>query len=113
MTSPPPRFRLATVAAMAVTCVLGGCVVVPAEPYGYADGPAVAVAPPASQVEVVGVAPGPGHFWVSGWWAWGGGRYVWRPGYWAAHRPGYRWVPHVWRQGPGGWQSHPGHWRPM
>lgn len=104
------RIRVAAVAAILAASGLGGCVVVPAESYGYADGPTVAVAPPAPQVEVVGVAPGPGYFWVGGWWLWNGGRYVWRPGYWETHRPGYRWVPHEWHRGPGGWQARPGHW---
>lgn len=113
MTPCSRRIGFAAVAAAAIACALGGCVVVPAEPYGYADGPAVAAAPPAPQVEVIGVAPGPGYFWVGGWWTWNSSRYVWRPGYWSAHRPGYRWVPHEWHRGPGGWQSHPGQWRPM
>ena len=27
--------------------------------------------------------PGPGYSWVAGYWYPGGGRYLWRPGYWA------------------------------
>lgn len=109
----PRRHRLAACAALLFAIGLGGCVVVPAEPYRPAEGPVVTVAPPAPQVEFVGVAPGPGYFWVGGWWNWSAGRYVWRPGYWESHRPGYRWAPHAWQRGPGGWQARPGHWGRM
>ena len=98
--------------ASAVLFALAGCVAVPvgAPAYGYQG--AVAVAPPGPQVEVVGVAPAPGYFWVGGWWAWTGGHYAWRPGYWEAYRPGYHWIPHQWARGPSGWQERPGHWHP-
>lgn len=101
--------RTGLAAALVGAALLGGCIVVPADPYPAA-GPAVAVAPPVAQGEVIGVAPGPGYFWISGWWAWLGGRYVWQPGRWEAHRPGYRWMPHEWQHGPGGWQARPGYW---
>ncbi len=68
-------------------------------------------APPAPYVETVTVAPSPVHVWVGGFWEWGGGRYVWRPGHWAAPpRPGWVWVPHRWEPGPGGWHMRPGYW---
>jgi hypothetical protein len=67
-------------------------------------------APPAPQVEVVGVAPAPGYFWVGGAWFWEGGRYAWHAGRWMAPRPGYRWEPHHWVYANGGWHMHAGHW---
>jgi hypothetical protein len=92
--------------AGAVLCVaLSGCVVAPAPGYGV-----VAYAPPAPQVEVVGVAPTPGYFWVGGAYFWEGGRYAWHPGYWQAPRPGYHWVPHAWVRAGGGWRMQRGHW---
>jgi hypothetical protein len=102
------RTRLA-LAAATLSAALSACIVAPAP--GYYAGPVVAAAPPPVQYEpVVGVAPGPGFFWVGGWWAWGGARYVWHPGYWQGPRAGYHWVAHGWARGPGGWRETPGHW---
>jgi WXXGXW repeat (2 copies) len=86
--------------------LLGGCVVTPG-PYG---GAVVTVAPPAPQVEVVGVAPTAGYVWFPGYWNWVGGRHVWVGGYWGPGRAGYRWVPHTWVRYGGGWRMAPGHW---
>ncbi len=68
-------------------------------------------APPAPQVEVVPISPGPNYYWVPGYWSWNGG-WVWVGGHWAA-RP---WTGAVWVGG--GWARHGrgyiwigGHWR--
>jgi len=92
--------------------LLAGCVVAPAPGYygGYYSGGVVAVAPPAPQVEVVGVAPSPGYVWFGGYWGWAGGRHVWVPGYWGPGRAGYHWVPHGWVYAGGGWRMSRGHW---
>lgn len=100
-------------ATLAAATLLGGCVVrgsvaVP-EPVVYVGG-AVSVAPPAPQVEVIGVPPQPGYVWLGGYWNWVGGRHVWIGGHWAAPRPGYRWVPHEWVRAGGGWRLREGHW---
>jgi WXXGXW repeat (2 copies) len=95
---------------MLAAALLGGCVVAPAPgPYAY-GGAVVTVAPPAPQVEVVGIAPAAGYVWFPGYWNWVGGRHVWVGGYWGAGRPGYRWVPHTWVRYGGGWRMAPGHW---
>jgi len=86
--------------------LLAGCVVVPARGGGL-----VYVEPPAAQVEVVGVAPGPGYVWIGGFWDWAGGRHVWVPGYWGRGRAGYEWVPHRWVAVDRGWRLERGHWR--
>lgn len=97
--------------AAAAAGLLGGCIVVPAgRPYVAAGGEVIATAPPELQPEVVAVAPGPGYFWIGGYWNWYGGRYSWVPGRWEAHRPGYRWAPHQWRRDGNGWRAAPGHW---
>jgi hypothetical protein len=96
-------------AALAMGSMLGGCVVVPARP-AYYGGEVVAVAPPAPQVEVVGVGPAPGYIWIGGFWNWVGGRHVWVGGHWEASRPGYRWVPHQWHHEGQGWRLEPGRW---
>jgi hypothetical protein len=88
--------------------LLGGCVVAPAP--GYYAGGVVTVAPPAPQVEVVGVAPAPGYVWFGGYWDWVGGRYAWHAGSWGPGRPGYHWVAHGWVRAGGGWRMAPGHW---
>jgi WXXGXW repeat (2 copies) len=93
-----------SIAALALTA----CVVAPVP--GYYDGPAVAVAPPPPQAEVIGVAPVVGYIWIGGFWSWVGNRHIWVRGHWEAPRPGYRWEPHHWQQTPHGWQQRPGHW---
>ena len=107
-----------TVAGALLGTLLSGCVVT-ARPVVPAVGVAVAApgveviapsAPPSAQVEVVGVAPAPGYFWVGGAWFWEGGRYAWHPGHWQAPRAGYHWVQHSWVRAPGGWRMQPGHW---
>ena len=96
--------------------LLGACVVSPAGPYYgrgpgvYGGGAYVTVAPPAPRVEVVGVAPAPGYFWISGFWNWEGERHSWVPGRWEAPREGYRYEPHRWEQEGGGWHLRPGRW---
>jgi hypothetical protein len=104
----PASVRL--IAAGLLTCaVLAGCVVEPARPVYY-SGEVVAVAPPPVREEVIGVAPGPGYFWIGGYWGWAGGRHEWVAGRWEAPREGYRWVPHAWAREERGWRLHPGHW---
>ncbi len=93
---------------------LQGCVVAPAPyaPYGagYPAYVAVPGPPPAPRVEFIGVAPVPDYWWISGYWSWGGARYVWQPGRWVPPRPGYHWVaPRVERY-HGGWREQPGYW---
>jgi hypothetical protein len=69
------------------------------------------VAPPPPQVEVVGVAPGPGYIWLGGYWNWEGGRHVWVPGRWDVPPRGYHtWVAHRWVPYRGGYRLAPGHW---
>ena len=93
-------------AAVLAVALVGACVVEPV-PYG---GVYAAVPPPPPQVEVVGVAPAPGYFWIGGYWGWAGGRHEWVPGRWEAPRPGYRYVPHAWVQEGDGWRMHGGRW---
>ena len=93
------------VAALAFTLMIGGCVMQPGAPVF------TTAAPPLFAAEYVGVAPGPGYFWVSGVWLWEAGGYVWHVGRWMASRPGFRWVPHQWVAVPGGWELHGGHWQ--
>jgi hypothetical protein len=97
------------IAASALTLTgLTGCVVTPVHP--RFAGEVVMVAPPAPQVEVIGVPPVPGHTWIAGYWGWVGGRHVWVGGHWDAPRPGYYWEPHVWVHTGAGWQLREGHW---
>ena len=46
----------------------------------------IGVPPPPPRVEVIGVPPSPGHFWVAGHWRWDGHRHVWVGGHWMASR---------------------------
>ena len=75
--------------------------------YGYVNVP-----PPAAQVEVYGVAPGPGFVWVNGYWNWGGSRYVWAPGRWQRPpRPRARWESGRWENHHGRYAYKQGRWR--
>lgn len=114
--------RWLAVSASMLALTLGGCVVVPARGYyPPAPGPVVVapapvvrydvmVAPPPPQIEVIGVSPGPGFFWIGGYWNWVGGRHVWTHGRWESHRPGYYWAPHQWHQQGNAWRLEHGHW---
>lgn len=72
----------------------------------------VRVAPPAYRAEVMGVAPGPGYFWIGGYWEWGGAEYRWVPGSWVVRpHPGAGWIRGHWRGTRRGYYWIPGHWR--
>jgi hypothetical protein len=101
-------FKLGMAMLALASVTLSGCVVAPAP--GYYGDETVMVAPPAPQVEVVGVAPAPGYVWIGGYWNWVGGRHVWVGGHWDAGRPGYHWVPHRWVAYHGGYRLARGHW---
>jgi WXXGXW repeat (2 copies) len=121
------RRNVALVAAAAA--LLSGCVVVPAEGRhdgryggpstgGYSapgpdvpDGVVVGVAPPPVPVEVLTPAPGPGYFWIGGYWTWHLGRHLWIGGRWAPHRSGWVYAPHRWYPHGHGWRQSPGYWR--
>ena len=77
--------RIALLAAAMSSLTLAGCVVAPA-PNGYAYYDPVMVAPPPPRVEIVGVAPYPGHIWITGYWGWNGRAHHWVPGRWEAPR---------------------------
>ena len=68
-------------------------------------------APPQPQVEVIGVAPSPNHFWIAGHWGYYGGRYMWQGGRWEIRRPGYFWGQPTWVRYGGGWRYQRGGWR--
>ena len=95
--------------ALVFALAAAGCVVVP-EPGPYYASESVWVAPPSPRVEVIGVAPGPGHFWIGGYWTWRGSHHEWVPGRWQAPRRGYRWVPHRWDHDHDHWRERRGGW---
>jgi hypothetical protein len=106
------QIRLAF-ACLLVGASLTGCVVAPRSGPAvvYDDVAVVDTAPPPPREELIGVAPYPGYFWISGVWFWEGGRHAWHPGYWEAPRPGYRWVPHRWERVGNSWHLRSGGWR--
>ena len=72
----------------------------------------VRVGPPASIVEVRGVAPGPRHVWIPGYHTWNGAAYVWTAGRWAVPpRARAVWVAGHWVRERRGWYFVEGHWR--
>lgn len=95
---PPLLGAMAASAFLTVMALTSGCVVaVRPAPVAtvYAEPQEVVVdqAPPPPLVEYVGVAPGPGYFWIGGYYHWSGGRWVWYRGHY--ERPphaGARWI---------------------
>jgi hypothetical protein len=72
----------------------------------------VRIGPPAPIVETRVVAPGPGYFWVPGYYTWDGGAYVWAAGRWQLPpRPRARWVAAHWVREHRGWYFVEGRWR--
>ena len=72
----------------------------------------VRIAPPAPVVETRVVAPGPGYFWVPGYYAWDGAAYAWTPGRWELPpRSRARWVAAHWQHERRGWFFVAGRWR--
>ncbi len=103
------RRRLSMVAIALAACAgLSACVVAPTG--RYYDSYPVAVPPPAPQAEVVVVAPGPGLFWIGGYWGWSGRAHVWVPGRWERHRHGQYWAPHRWHHDGRAWHQQHGRW---
>jgi hypothetical protein len=72
----------------------------------------VARQPPADQVEVIVVSPGPGYFWSPGFWRWDRTAFVWVTGWWVIAPSGFhRWVPGYWKHHRRGWYWVEGRWR--
>lgn len=97
---------LSLVLVLASFPLLTGC---PPAPAGvvYAD-----VQPPAPEVDVVGVAPGPGYVWIAGHHVWRSGHYVWLGGRFELPPRGHsRWVAGHWQRSRRGWYFVEGHWR--
>jgi hypothetical protein len=97
-----------------IGCALGaavaGAAVLPAAAQVSA-GIYVQTGPPAPVYEAVPAAPGPGYYWVPGYYTWNGYRYVWTHGRYA-YPPysGAAWHPGHWVQTPQGWVWRAGHW---
>jgi hypothetical protein len=108
--NPRKSTRIALMAAALSALALSGCVVAPAGPPPQVRYEPVYVAPPPPRVEVVGVAPYPGHFWIGGYWGWNGRAHHWVPGHWSPPRHGHRWEPHRWERHGDGWREHHGRW---
>jgi hypothetical protein len=104
--------RLRFMLSVCVAALLAGCVVRVHEPVYAAEAEVYApVAPPAEQVEVIGVAPSPEHFWIKGYWMHRGGTWVWIGGHWERRRHGHMWEHSRWELRGGRWVLIPGHWR--
>ncbi len=99
---PLPRTARAVAGAAALLSLLAmtaGCVVAvrPAPvAVAYTAGPeevTVSEDPPAAIVETIGIAPGPGYFWVGGYYHWYGSRWGWVRGrYEVPPRRGAVWI---------------------
>jgi hypothetical protein len=68
--------------------------------------------PPGVRAEVTIASPGPGYFWVPGYWDWVNTDWVWVPGAWV--RPPHEravWVAPRYHHRRGHWAYQRGHWR--
>ncbi|MCA9668495.1 MAG: YXWGXW repeat-containing protein, partial [Myxococcales bacterium] len=81
-------------------------------PY-YAQAEWIDPAPPAPRYEEVPPAPFADGFWVSGYWNWTGGTYIWVPGSWQRPpRRGLYWYPGGYVRRDNRYQYVPGRWAP-
>jgi len=72
----------------------------------------IEIAPPPPQQEVIVVQPSPAHMWIHGYWAWQGGRHVWRDGHWELPpRAGSVWEEPRWEHREHGYVFVAGSWR--
>ncbi|MGO9258127.1 MAG: hypothetical protein ACLQU1_17705 [Bryobacteraceae bacterium] len=82
---------------------------------GCAPGPGMyytAYAPPAPRYAAVGVAPGPGYVWTTGYWNRAGGNWAWSEGRWMRPpRARAVWVSPEWRHEGRGYRFYRGYWR--
>jgi hypothetical protein len=79
---------------------------------GYGGAYYARYAPPPPRYAVVGVAPGSGYVWTSGWWDWRGRNWVWVEGRWLRPpRTRAVWVAPEWRHEGGRYRFHRGYWR--
>jgi len=97
------RMKILVLAAAAAFPLLAGCAT-----YGdYAT-----YGPPADEVEVYGVAPGPDFIWVGGHHVWTGRGYTWHKGNWSKPpRAGAHWEKGTWEQTNHGWHYRDGSWK--
>ena len=102
---------LMTLLAVLALGLLAGC-------YGYYGGGGVGIEvggpPPGLRAEVGITSPGPGYYWVPGYWDWSvaGAEWIWVPGAWA--RPPHAravWVTPRYARHRGHWRYERGHWR--
>ena len=76
-------------------------------------GISVGFAPPAIPIYTQPYCPGPGYYWVPGYWGWNGFDYYWIPGYWAfPPRIGLYWTPGYWGYDGGRYFFNDGYWGP-
>jgi hypothetical protein len=93
------RTAVGAAALLSLLAMTAGCVVaVRPAPVGiaYSTGPEEVVVgedPPAPIAETIGIAPGPGYFWIGGYYHWYGNRWGWVRGrYELPPRHGAVWV---------------------
>ena len=78
-----------------------------------AVGVSVRFGPPAIPVYAQSICPGPGYYWVPGYWGWNDvGGYYWVPGTWVLAPVGLLWTPGYWGWYGGFYRWHPGYWGP-
>jgi hypothetical protein len=102
------RILLPLLAVLALTA-LAGC-------YGEYGGGGVGIevggGPPGLRAEVAIASPGPGYYWVPGYWDWVGADWTWIPGAWVQPPRAHAvWVAPRYHHRRGHWNYERGHWR--
>ena len=107
----PQRMNVAVALALGAMFLGALAVVTTASPASAQISFNVTVAPPALRVETRTAQPSPRHVWVSGYWQFSGGQYVWTPGRWdTPAQAGATWQAASWSQVGGRWVFTPGRW---
>jgi len=99
--------KIVPLLALLGALALGALACGPAE-YGVSVG----FGPPEFRTEVAVESPGPGYFWVPGYYDWDGANYVWVQGTWV--RPPHEydvWVAPTYERRGDRFMYHRGHWR--
>jgi hypothetical protein len=100
------RAFLPVLAVLALTA-LAGCY----GEYGGGVGIEVGGGPPGLRVEAAVASPGPGYYWVPGYWDWVGADWTWVPGSWVRPPRAHAvWVAPRYDHRRGHWRYRRGYW---
>lgn len=108
MNKPQISRAFLTILALLAVVALVGCY----GEYGGGVGLEVGGPPPGLRAEVAVTSPGPGYYWVPGYWDWANADWTWVPGAWTRPpRDRAVWVAPRYDHRRGHWRYQRGHWQ--